>query len=261
LTGFVDVISVSFDGFNSKSEAHIRNKQNYEMLVSKVNLMIVMHDQKKLTFSFLNLYGITVLLAKIAIPLFVLFLLTCISYLLVSAFGIDAAVLNVFFSLSLPMIIGLISLPLLWDEVKEHVSLSQLALIPCHHGLSLIIGCCLVATGFLYGIVRVQNSSDYSDIQLGWLFHFFWVALSEEFFVRSFLYEVLRRNLKVGTTIVVSSLIFAFACHTAGDLTVNLLIRFPLGILLGWLRASFGDIYASVGCHYLYNIIVTYSCF
>lgn len=57
-------------------------------------------------------------------------------------------------------------------------------------------------------------------------------------------------------TIIISSIIFSFIFHLNDSFVGNLVIRFPLGIILGVIRLKFG-LNKSIFVHWIYDVVVS----
>ncbi|MEG3006101.1 MAG: CPBP family intramembrane glutamic endopeptidase [Oscillospiraceae bacterium] len=144
------------------------------------------------------------------------------------------------FYYSLPIILGLVVFPkcmihlkIVHQENKINFKIKKLEII------------CLAGT-FITILAR-------RDLALDVIIQTIVIALSEEFLFRYFLID--GKNAK--SLILFSSLIFAFVAHGNEPLLVNLLLRLPLGLALGYIYKK-QDSY--IGCsmlHFVYNLILS----
>lgn len=83
------------------------------------------------------------------------------------------------------------------------------------------------------------------------------IGIAEETLSRGIIYYEIKNVFNSNVVaIIISSLIFAFLFHSGdGDLN-NLLIRFPLGLVLALIRCHTGNIYNSVAIHVWYNSLM-----
>jgi hypothetical protein len=83
------------------------------------------------------------------------------------------------------------------------------------------------------------------------------IGISEEILCRGIIYDKIINitNNKI-ISIIISSAIFAFIYHSGESDVDNLLIRFPLGLTLGLLRAYTENIYGSILLHVWYNALI-----
>ncbi len=86
--------------------------------------------------------------------------------------------------------------------------------------------------------------------------HFFIIAFAEEMHFRVFQYGYIESKIGTKEAIIISSIIFAFVLHLNDMFIGNLLIRLPLGIVLGLIRYKFGA-EKSIYTHWIYDVIVS----
>jgi membrane protease YdiL (CAAX protease family) len=83
------------------------------------------------------------------------------------------------------------------------------------------------------------------------------IATFEEVLFRYFIYEYLKKNAGVLFAVVFNSLVFGLLFHFNSDLLLNMLLRFPLGILLSLIKRYIG-LPEAILSHWLYNTIVVF---
>lgn len=80
------------------------------------------------------------------------------------------------------------------------------------------------------------------------------VGISEEFLFRGFIQGKLQQIIHPYTALIITSFLFAFAMHS-GFLD-NLWVRFPLGLILGFMFLKFNSVWPGVIAHSGYDIFV-----
>lgn len=107
---------------------------------------------------------------------------------------------------------------------------------------------CLIGFIVLYGIIC---SKEFASIPMMVviIFHYTVVSLGEEFTYRKLILGLLDTKYKTYIAIVISALMFSFILHINEDLIVNLLIRFPMGIVLGCIAVKTNSIAYTIVLH------------
>ena len=145
--------------------------------------------------------------------------------------------------LSAPTIVSLVVQPIFLEKVlfkskvnfSKHIIVATLALIS-------ILLCSFV------------NVSEKTILIL----HFILVGYSEEMLYRMIILDRMESSYTILESIVITSLIFAFLGHISETILDNLIIRFPLGVFLAFIRIKFNNVGVSTIIHSLYNILVTF---
>lgn len=88
------------------------------------------------------------------------------------------------------------------------------------------------------------------------ILHILAIGISEEIMLRSIVYDEVHSKFNTVISVIITSLIFAFIYHSGSDWQSNLLIRFPLGVILSILRIKTNNIYSSILFHSWYNMLV-----
>ncbi|MFD4706953.1 CPBP family intramembrane glutamic endopeptidase [Gottfriedia sp. NPDC058432] len=97
---------------------------------------------------------------------------------------------------------------------------------------------------------------DNKAVLISLIIHFLVVSIGEEYIYRNLILNTLRRNYNNFLSIMISALMFAFVLHSNEDFSINLLVRFPLGILFGLIAVKTKDIKNSVLAHTIYNLLL-----
>lgn len=114
---------------------------------------------------------------------------------------------------------------------------------------------CLAGFAFLYAIMFRKEFESISMMCMI-IFHYTIVSLGEEFTYRKLILGLLKARYKIGIAIVMNAFMFSFILHINGDMGANLLIRFPLGIVLGYIAVKTNTIAYTIVLHTIYNLIV-----
>lgn len=114
---------------------------------------------------------------------------------------------------------------------------------------------CLAGFAVLYGIMFRKEFESISMMCMI-IFHYTVVSLGEEFTYRKLILGLLKARYKIGIAIVMNAFMFSFILHINEDMGANLLIRFPLGIVLGYIAVKTNTIAYTIVLHTIYNLIV-----
>lgn len=203
---------------------------------------------------------IIVICAYSILPLLLLAFLV----ILLSSFFLDGittdinnvnSIVEVILGFSMPMIIGLIIIPFIFQRRVRKRTLSQLGLSLKKSPKSIVTLTLLVIAGVLISVIFIHHH----ELQLeGMILSFVVVAVTEEFYVRGVLYHELENYWNAKVAIFVSSFIFAFVYHAGADFMLNLLFRLPISIILALIRYKFNNIYYCSVVHYIYNLLVNF---
>lgn len=115
----------------------------------------------------------------------------------------------------------------------------------------------LVGFATIYGIVcRQQFESVFIMCMI--IVHYIIVSLGEEFTYRKLILGLLKIRYKTWVAIIVSAIMFSFILHINGSMMVNLLIRFPIGMVLGYIAVKTDSIAYTIALHTIYNLIMLF---
>ena len=159
-----------------------------------------------------------------------------------------------FLNFSFPMIVILGVIPTFILIISKKCTGRELGFIITKKSTYLILIICI-------GVITVcavcleRQSLEISLTMI--IIHFLCVAISEEIMLRSILYYLTKKMFGCILNCIVNGLIFAFIYHSNEEFLPNLIIRFPLGFLLAYVRFRQDDVYASVGIHWMYNILIS----
>lgn len=177
---------------------------------------------------------------KIGVSIFAIY----VSLLLSILFGVnsieDNSLLNNLFYYSLPIIMGLVIFPL----CMVHFKVLSVDIKPNFAIGYIELGYLLIAAIVI--ILRLDTGLEY-------ILSVFIIAFSEEFLFRHFLIN--DSNNKY--ILLISSLVFAFIVHINEPLFSNLLIRFPLGLVLGIVFRKKKNLIGCIVLHFIYNLMMS----
>lgn len=166
-------------------------------------------------------------------------------------------VLYTLISLTMPTFICMAAIPVSY-LIKYRIPFHKIYIGFVHNRQNVFVLATCAAVCFIC-IVYTGTISSYSATFWLLLIHFFCIGLSEEILARGMIAYYLREIFSESITIVVSALIFAFVFHSNADVVTNLIVRFPLGLLFGYMTEKTKSIYPAVLIHWGYDIIVTFS--
>ena len=113
----------------------------------------------------------------------------------------------------------------------------------------------LVGFAVLYGII-CRKEFESIPMMAVIILHYTTVSLGEEFTYRKLILGLLNTRYKTWIAVVVNAIMFSFILHINEDLIANLLIRFPMGIVLGCIAVKTNTIAYTIVLHTIYNLIV-----
>ena len=112
----------------------------------------------------------------------------------------------------------------------------------------------LVGFAVLYGII-CRKEFESIPMMAVIILHYTAVSLGEEFTYRKLILGLLNTRYKTWIAVVVNAIMFSFILHINEDLIANLLIRFPMGIVLGCIAVKKNTIAYTIVLHTIYNLI------
>lgn len=152
---------------------------------------------------------------------------------------------------SLPLLISFVILPWLYLAKVEKMKVFQSLVTSGYQ----VRRDSFLAFGFVATVlvlfINGQLISHYIAVS-----HFAVVALSEEFLTRGVLINKLSKTFPPVLSLILSSLCFAFIFHSNVSMLMNLLIRLPLGLLLGFLYMKAKNLRTPILVHWVYNVLV-----
>ena len=86
--------------------------------------------------------------------------------------------------------------------------------------------------------------------------HYIIVSIGEEFTYRRVVLDILNTRYASGISILLSAVMFSFILHLNENILVNIAIRFPIGIVLGYIATKTRTISYTVLLHTIYNLLV-----
>ena len=90
------------------------------------------------------------------------------------------------------------------------------------------------------------------------IIHFLAIGYAEEVLYRMVIQDKLSEVFSEISTIVLSSLIFAIVGHFAEPISINLMVRVPLGIVLSVVKMRTKFLIIPTTIHSIYNILLTF---
>lgn len=152
------------------------------------------------------------------------------------------------------LIIFFIIVPGVYLHMKKDFNLEGIKLKWNTSRYSLIIKFIALSL-YLLIFIRLILVSDVTDA-INSILLFSFIGISEEILIRGYIYYELRKNCSTLWTVIISSLIFAFFMHTAGGSMPNLVIRFPISLVLTYAAIFTKDIYTSILLHSAYDMAI-----
>ena len=164
--------------------------------------------------------------------------------------------IETFVLFSLPMLIFFVVLPILIKMKTDGKSLDDLGL--CFHPNKRNITILVANIAFLSAVCVMFciQASEGANQLIAIIVHILAIGISEEIMIRCIIYDELRRKYSIAVSVIVSSLVFAIVYHSGDGLIPNMLIRFPLGLVLAIIRVWTKNIYSSIVMHSWYNMLM-----
>ncbi|ABY91668.1 CPBP family intramembrane glutamic endopeptidase [Thermoanaerobacter sp. X514] len=172
---------------------------------------------------------------------------------------------NLFWIPSLILFFSFVVIPCIWENVVEQKSILNIIrdIKPKKPLWDLILSVAAVLFLLLWvkfcqhmlGLPFENVTISYVE-KLKWFFHLTVLAFAEEFLIRSFLQKRLMEVLGPVLSILMSSFVFAFVLHASEIPFINLIIRFPLGIVIGFLYYIRRNIFSPFFTHLIYDFTI-----
>jgi len=176
---------------------------------------------------------------------------SCILLLLMITFSIipvKTKEISMLITLTLPTIISLYLLPKSLSKFlikNKNISIKEIIFTITF----------LLVFSIIYGLLFL-NKFDSLSMMIIIILHYSIVSLGEEYTYRTLILDVLKQKYKVWISIAISALLFSFILHINEDILINLLIRFPIGLILGYISNKTNTIMYSIILHTIYNLII-----
>ena len=176
---------------------------------------------------------------------------SCILLLLMITFSIipvKTKEISMLITLTLPTIISLYLLPKSLSKFlikNKNISIKEIIFT-----ITL-----LLVFSIIYGLLFL-NKFDSLSMMIIIILHYSIVSLGEEYTYRTLILDVLKQKYKVWISIAISALLFSFILHINEDILINLLIRFPIGLILGYISNKTNTIMYSIILHTIYNLMI-----
>jgi membrane protease YdiL (CAAX protease family) len=187
-------------------------------------------------------------------------ILLLIGFVIVSAHFFNANTINnsyllIFLQQSLPMLLAFVLIPIVIYKKTMKINMAEIGVKFPENKIAKAIDLFMI-TGF--SIVLVINSNISNEIIGALVFHFIFVAITEEFLFRGIIMHSIKDiSGKTWISVIVSSLIFSFVFHSQGDIFINLIIRFPIGVIMGIMRVKTNSLATPIIVHWIYNSTLT----
>jgi len=176
---------------------------------------------------------------------------SCILLLLMITFSIipvKTKEISMLITLTLPTIISLYLLPKSLSKFlikNKNISIKEIIFTITF----------LLVFSIIYGLLFL-NKFDSLSMMIIIILHYSIVSLGEEYTYRTLILDVLKQKYKVWISIAISALLFSFILHINEDILINLLIRFPIGLILGYISNKTNTIIYSIILHTIYNLMI-----
>lgn len=149
------------------------------------------------------------------------------------------------------MTLGMIIFPMFYLYKNDRVACTA-------KNLGLIFTTCdvIILIVLIIGLFIIKNRIIKADIVFP-LVQNIPIAVCEEFWCKSILYTQLNKVLKKPLAIItVSAIVFAFITHAGVGFWDNVLLRFPFGLITGYVYYRTNKLVYPVVLHLFYNVII-----
>ena len=199
----------------------------------------------------LNVIGETVVVFVIYIGLIVCCGLLYENEIILNVANISG-IIGVLIHTTMPLFIAFVIIPIMFGKFKKVMTLKDVGICVCMEKNSIIYK---IVGGAIYGIVLFSlfQRCDLQEAETVGLLYA-GVGICEEIFSRGIIFFKLKSRFSTIASVIISALIFAFVFHTAGGLYGNILIRFPIGIVLSLIYIRSKDLYTSMFLHSAYDM-------
>lgn len=168
-----------------------------------------------------------------------------------SFFSVRTIEENVFVGLTLPAIISLYLFPKLCQKILMPANREFWVDIDKKGKAFLYLSLFIIFYNLAY-----SKKYESTSIMFMMIFHYIVVSVGEEFTYRKLILKLLNERYKTNIAVVISAFLFSFLLHINESLLGNLLIRFPIGIVLGFIAVKTESIAYTIILHTMYNLIV-----
>lgn len=191
-------------------------------------------------------------------PLMLLILLISIS-MIIGILNITQPLISILDSQSIPIFISFVLIPIYILKLTDKLNFKDIGLVDFLNKRTIITTLSIL---FLF-ISIVMYTNKFNDIATNYyvFIHFMFIGISEEILTRGIMIHILSRNLGKVVSMILSSLIFAFVFHSNENILTNLIIRLPLGIILGSMYLYTKNLSSSILLHWFYDVIVVLKIF
>ena len=155
-------------------------------------------------------------------------------------------------SITMPTFIALYFLPRIIEmhskKQKEFIKITDIKKYWLHG--------CFLTIFLLFYITSFGGKFDSTTALLVLSIHYLVVSVGEEYIYRYLIIDTMKVKYGNWLSIIISALMFAFILHNNENFMINLAVRFPLGVLWGWVTVKTRNISAAIVMHTVYNLMV-----
>ncbi|MDR3596028.1 type II CAAX endopeptidase family protein [Clostridium sp.] len=198
-------------------------------------------------------------IALAVLPSLMLLLLLISMSLLVGMFGIDQPLISILASQSIPIFISFALIPIYILKFTDKLTFNDIGLSGFKNRKAIIMNISILIL-FVSIVIYAQKFNTLISNYYVFI-HFMFIGISEEILSRGIIIHILSRNLSKIVSMIISSLIFAFILHSNEDILTNLIIRVPLGIILGSMYLYTKNLSSSILLHWFYDVVVVLKIF
>lgn len=178
------------------------------------------------------------------IAVYVCVCLTLIINLIINNFDIKLSdYMQTYINYSVPVLSGLFIFPFVLVKIK-FMDVGE----PVKFKLD-YLSICLILIGTVISCYKLF----FQGLHLHIIIHTLVIAISEEFLYR----YILLNKCENKVMLLISSFIFAFVLHSNEPLIMNLIVRFPIGLILGVIFIKRKELLLCILLHYIYNLVLS----
>lgn len=158
------------------------------------------------------------------------------------------------------LLAGMAAVPLIWEKSVRKISLGDMGFnLPWQLFVESLYAAGLFCIFAGYVLCLDEKSGAVLSLSPHTIFsvsyRLFLIVLAEEIFYRGLIQRRLSNLCGCWRGLIFASVIFALWGHISLPLTDNLILRFPFGMMTGYLYLRSGSLVFPVGVHWFYDIV------
>jgi len=158
------------------------------------------------------------------------------------------------------LLAGMAAIPLVWEKAVRKIEFQKIGFrVPANLQAETLCaaGLFLIFAGYVLFLDDKAATllSLSPELVFSLSYRWFLIVLAEEIFYRGLIQRRLSNLCCHWCGLVFASIIFAFWGHISLPFMDNLVLRFPFGLIVGYLYLRSGSLLLPVGAHWVYNLV------